>query len=105
MLNKLKISNFKLFEEVEIELGEQVVFIGPNNAGKTSALQSLALWEMGAKRWLEKRGWGPAPGKRPGVTINRRDMIAIPIPAANLLWRYLRVRKGSRTKNVLLEIV
>ena len=50
MLTKLTIRNFKLFDEVEIELGDRVVFIGPNNAGKTSALQALALWDVGVKR-------------------------------------------------------
>lgn len=110
MLTKLTIRNFKLFEEVEIELGERVVFIGPNNAGKTSALQALALWDVGTKRWLEKRGGGAVPEKRPGVTINRRDLIAVPVPVANLLWRDLHVREGSRadgktrTQNVLIKI-
>ncbi|OGA19787.1 MAG: AAA family ATPase [Betaproteobacteria bacterium RIFCSPLOWO2_02_FULL_63_19] len=110
MLTKLTIRNFKLFENVEIELGERVVLIGPNNAGKTSALQALALWDVGTKRWLEKRGGGAVPEKRPGVTINRRDLIAVPVPVANLLWRDLHVREGSRTdgktrtQNVLVEI-
>lgn len=111
MLTRLTIRNFKLFENVEIELGERVVFIGPNNSGKTSALQALALWDVGTKRWLEKRGGGPVPKKRPGVTINRRDLIAVPVPVANLLWRDLHVREGSRaggktrTQNVLIEII
>ena len=110
MLTKLTIRNFKLFETVEIELGERVVFIGPNNVGKTSALQALALWDVGTKRWLEKRGGGAVPEKRPGVTINRRDLIAVPVPVANLLWRDLHVREGSRaegqtrTQNVLIKI-
>lgn len=110
MLTKLIIRNFKLFDEVEIELGDRVVFIGPNNAGKTSALQALALWNIGVKRWIEKRGGGPVPEKRPGVTINRRDLIAVPVPAANLLWRDLHVREGTRkngskgTQNILIEI-
>ena len=43
MLTKLRIRNFKRFNEVEIELGSPVVFVGPNNSGKTSALQALAL--------------------------------------------------------------
>jgi len=55
MLTKIKIRNFKPFDEVDIDLGNPVVFIGPNNSGKTSALQALALWEIGLKRWNEKR--------------------------------------------------
>ena len=55
MLTKLTIRNFKRFGAVEIELGNPVVFIGPNNSGKTSALQALALWEIGLKKWNEKR--------------------------------------------------
>ncbi len=110
MLTKLTIRNFKVFSEVEIELSDRVVFIGPNNSGKTSALQALALWDIGVKRWLEKRGAGPVPSKRAGVTISRQDLIAIPVPTAKLLWRDLHVRESTRqqgkpqTRNVLIEI-
>ena len=55
MLTKITIRNFKRFDEAKIELGNPVVFIGPNNSGKTSALQALALWEIGLKRWNERR--------------------------------------------------
>ena len=105
MLTKLTIRNFKLFDEVELELGDRVVLIRPNNAGKTTALQALALWDIGLKRWMERRGSGEVPAKRPGVTINRRDLIAVPVPAANLLWRGRRVGGKTRTTNVLVEIV
>ena len=111
MLTKLIIRNFKLFEEIEIELGNRVLFIGPNNSGKTSALQALAVWKIGLDKWLEKRGAGPVPAKRPGVTINRRDFISVPVPAANLLWRNLKVRQGVKkegknsTQNILIDII
>lgn len=111
MLTRLVIRNFKRFEEVEIELGSPVVFIGPNNSGKTSAMQALALWDVGLKRWNEKRAGKQAPAKRPGVTINRRDLIAVPIPDANLLWRALHVRDVRKidgrqeTSNVRIDIV
>jgi len=107
MLTKLTIRNFKLFDEVEIELADRVVFVGPNNSGKTSALQALALWDIGAKRWVEKRGSGDIPEKRPGVTVNRRDLIAVPVPAANLLWRDLhtqQARQGGGTDKVYMEV-
>ena len=111
MLTKLTIRNFKRFGEVEIELGNPVVFTGPNNSGKTSAMQALALWDIGLKRWNEKRLGKSTPEKRPGVTINRRDLIAVPVPGANLLWRDLHVREvrkdGGRqkTRNVRIDII
>lgn len=56
MLTKLTIRNFKRFGEVEVELGSPVVFIGPNDSGKTTALQALALWE----------GWPPPLDREAG---------------------------------------
>ena len=103
MLTKLTIRNFKRFDYVEIELGSPVVFIGPNNSGKTSAMQALALWDIGLRRWREQRSRGrllPPPGVLAGflatpddswqATINRRDLVAIPVPQARLLWRDLK---------------
>lgn len=110
MLERLIIRNFKLFDDVSIELGDAVVFIGPNNSGKTSALQALALWELGVRRWSEKRGGKAPPKKRSGVTLNRRDLVALPVPETNLLWRDLHVREVARegqrqrTQNVRVEI-
>lgn len=108
MLTEITIKNFKNFEEVNFELADRVVLVGPNNSGKTSALQALALWDIGIKRWAEKRGTQPGPKTRPGVTINRRDLIAVPVPSSNLLWRNLHVRESGAkktTKNVRIDII
>ncbi len=113
MLTRLKVRNFKKFDDVDIELGNAVVFIGPNNSGKTAALQALALWDVGLRRWNEVRGGKRAPEKRPGVTINRFDLIAVPVPQAKLLWRDLHthvadVQKADgkqKTSPVFIEIV
>ncbi len=111
MLTRLVVRNFKQFSEIDVELGNPVVFIGPNDSGKTSALQVLTLWELGLRRWLEKRGSG-APEKRPGVAINRRDLTGIPAPSARQLWHDLHVRDTSRddedrqrTENVRIDVV
>lgn len=112
MLTKMTVRNFKRFDEITVELGQAVVLIGPNNSGKTAALQALTLWDIGVKRWAERRGTGePVPPRRPGVTINRRDLIALPVPSANLLWRNLHVRDVQRvsgrqkTSNVRVDII
>lgn len=111
MLTRLRIRRLKRFHDADIELGNPVVFIGPNDSGKTTALQALALWELGVKRWNEKRKGKEAPKKRSGVTINRRDLLALPLSESKLLWKNLRVRDVRRvndkqqTQNILIEIV
>lgn len=112
MLTKLKIRNFKQFREVEIELGSPVVFVGPNNSGKTTALQALTLWDLGYRRWKEKRwkGGKATATERAGVAIARNELYTVPIPKANLMWRDLRTREGQNnngkqgTKNVRIDI-
>jgi len=105
MITRFRIANFKRLEEAELELGNAAVFIGPNNAGKTTALQALALWDIGWKRWSEKRektSQGKpkkeTPDKRPGVAINRRELFAIPVPSARLLWNDLHTQ-DTTTRN------
>lgn len=108
MLTKLTICNFKKFDRVEMELGSPVVFIGPNNSGKSTALQALALWSVGLQRWAEK-STGKAK-KRPGVTINRKDLISVPVPGAVQLWKDLHIREVDksgaklRTQNIRIDI-
>ena len=107
MLTKLICRNFKCFGDVEIDLGNPVVFIGPNNSGKTAALQALALWDIGLKRWNENRKGRANPAKRPGVTINRRDLISVPVPDAKLLWKNLRVQAAHKPggRNICIDII
>jgi len=112
MLTKITIKNFKKLESAEIELDSSVILVGPNNSGKTSALQAITLWDLGLKKWAEKRSTSNAK-KRVGVTINRRDLFAVPIPSAIQLWNDLNVRKSISqtdlkkrdTKNINIEII
>ncbi len=109
MITHIVIRNFKGFDEVEFELGDRVVFIGPNNSGKTTALQALALWDIGLKRWIEKRGFGVLSGKRQGVTINRRELVAVSVPSVKHLWYATHLREHDKnkkkTKNIRIEII
>jgi len=111
VLTKLTVRNFKGVAEAEIELGNPVVFIGPNDSGKTSALQALTLWDLGLRRWVERRG-DSAPEKRSGVAINRRDVTSVPVPSARQIWRELQVRRTSRndsgqqrTDNICIDVI
>src|SRR4029077_4570427 len=115
MLTRLTIRKFKRFQDVSVDLGKAVVLIGPNNCGKTTTLQALALWDIGTRRWNEQWSGKSLPEKRPGVTVNRRDLVSIPVPSANLLWRDLHVRNvlqskengesHQKTENVRVDII
>ncbi len=111
MLTKILIRNFKSFTDVEIDLSQTVVLIGPNNSGKTTALQALALWDAGCKQWQTKRiGVGKKDASK-AVTIGRKDLVYLPLSSSTALWRDMRVREGYReddktkTKNILIEII
>lgn len=111
MLTRLIIDKFKRLEGADIELGRHVVFVGPNNSGKTSALQALSLWYLGLGQWLSEKADGGSARKRTGVTINRKDLFSLPVPHTNLLWKDLHVRSGKRsaegkttTDNILIRI-
>lgn len=113
MITSISIKNFKALKDTgPISLNEAVVLIGPNNSGKTSVLQALSLWHLGLQKWLEKRPPKSKATIRAGVQINRKDLFAIPVKSAKLLWNDLFVQESARkeegkitdTKKINIEI-
>ena len=63
-LHYVELANFKRYGETQrIELDHPAVLIGPNNCGKTSVLQAIALWSIGLRTWNPKSAgnWTPSP--------------------------------------------
>jgi len=98
MLTKIRIQNFKQFDDVEIELGPVTVLIGPNNSGKTTILQALMLWYLGNLAWRE--GFSKINPyvyfdvqlrlfRFPSFSLNRLEITGLPIPSSNLIWHNL----------------
>jgi len=98
MITAIKIKNFKVLEETDwMPLEGNVVFIGPNNSGKTTALQAFALWNYGIKKWSEKRKTSKAE-KRTGAVINRKDLLAIPVSNSRHIWTNLFTHVSDRNE-------
>jgi Predicted ATP-dependent endonuclease of the OLD family len=104
MISRIQLSNFKTFEALDIEVGPVTLLIGPNNTGKTTVLQALTLWDIALRKWWEQKALSSAR-TRTGVTINRQDLFAIPIPEARLLWYNLHTRSGMTSNaNVFMTM-
>jgi hypothetical protein len=103
LLHYVEIENFKLFgDKQRIELDHPAVLIGPNNCGKTSAIQALALWSQAVRTWYGIRGESKAK-ERPGVQLNRLEIVSVPVQKTRYFWSNMRVKKGSN-ENVYLII-
>ncbi|MDE2664298.1 MAG: AAA family ATPase [Gemmatimonadota bacterium] len=101
-LHYLEIRNFKQFGDTQrIELDHPTVLIGPNNCGKTTAIQAMALWSQAVKTWFERKGEAP-PRKRTATALNRLSIVSVPVPRTRQFWHNTVVRTG-RT-NIMMEI-
>lgn len=105
LLHYVEIENFKLFgEKQRIELDHPAVIIGPNNCGKTSAIQALALWSQGVKTWYSVRANSNAKERR-GVALNRLEIVSVPVQKTRYFWSNVRVRRGSNKPVYLIITV
>ena len=112
MITKIRIVNFRQIEDETLDLSESVVVVGPNNGGKTSLLQAIALFAVSVKEWGAKRlNEKSKATKRTGLVINLEGLLNIPISHFRELWRDLKVRQGvmnkdgkPTAKNVRIEI-
>jgi predicted ATPase len=103
LLHYLEIENFKGFEDKQrIELDHPAVLIGPNNSGKTSAIQSLALWSQAIKSWFDakkdsssKKSKDLTTKKRNGAPLNRLNIVAVPVQKTRFFWNKTKIHTGK----------
>lgn len=103
MLTRVTIRRFKRFDEQVIPLEGHVVFAGPNNSGKTSAIQALRLWALGLEKWHAARGGASKAKDRVGVPINLEEVVVFPLREMRLLWRDGEL--ATAKKPVFIEVL
>ena len=98
LLHWLEVRDFKRFGESQrIKLDHPSVLIGPNNSGKTTALQAIALWSQAVKTWYESKGQAP-PAQRTSTSLNRLNIVAVPVRRTRLFWHNATVRTDRTPK-------
>jgi predicted ATPase len=104
LLNYLEIENFKRFgTKQRIELDHPAVLIGPNNCGKTSAIQALALWAQAAKTWYDARKDSSAK-ERTATSLNRLSIVAVPVQRTRFFWHNTQVRTGNKDVPLIITV-
>ena len=96
MLTSIRIQNFKQIVDWTVPLDDVTVFIGPNNSGKTTVLQALALWHFGMETWMSKNNpdhFDETKGVRYEVPISRQSVVHIPTVDIAQLWNELKTEK------------
>ncbi|MEW6359498.1 MAG: AAA family ATPase [Planctomycetota bacterium] len=88
MITRVTVEHFKRFEREVFDLADHVVLAGPNNSGKTTLLQAIAVWNLAAQKWTARRGSGTSTKakERTGVPITRKEFTAVPLREMKLLW-------------------
>ena len=104
LLHYLEIRNFKRFGDTQrIELDHPAVLIGPNNCGKTTAIQALALWSQAVRAWQEKKGQAP-PKERTSTSLNRLGIVSVPVQRTRYFWHNAAVRTGNRDIHLQIRV-
>ncbi len=96
LLHYIEIENFKVFSDKQrIELDHPAVIIGPNNCGKTSVIQALALWSQAIKTWYERHK-NSKTKERFSAPINRLSIVSVPVQRTRFFWHDAKVRFGRK---------
>jgi ABC-type branched-subunit amino acid transport system ATPase component len=104
LLHYVEIENFKCYAERQhIDLEHPAVLIGPNNCGKTSVLQAIALWSIGLKTWRTETENSKAE-KKTGKALNRLNILSVPVPKTRHFWHNLRVTKKDLRITVGVDV-
>lgn len=67
-------------------MGDDIVLAGPNNSGKTTLLQAVAVWNLALQRWQAEHAESSKAKQRTGIPVSRNDFTAVPLREMNLLW-------------------
>ena len=103
-LHFVEIENFKRFgDRQRIELGHPAVLIGPNNCGKTSAIQALALWSQAIKTWFDVRRSSTAK-ERTATALNRLSIVSVPVQRTRYFWHNTTVRIGNQDVPLVITV-
>jgi len=107
MITQLTLRNFKSVGEQVYKFTDFDLLVGRNNSGKSTVLQSLAIWQFCMDEFHRAKRSGST-----GIQIVLPNFTALPVPEFNLLWKdrtdraYPKDETGAKKqKFILIEIL
>jgi predicted ATPase len=94
-LMKVHIENFKRFKKLEVQLEPLNCLVGPNNSGKTTLLQALALFDFCVHHCLNRKNANLEFRKR---SIPPEDFYVLPVSDPMELWTDRKAMAAGRQK-------
>jgi AAA15 family ATPase/GTPase len=101
LIRKVHIENFKRWDSLDAELKPLDCLVGPNNSGKTTLLQALALFDFGVHHCLSGRNGGLEIKRR---TISPEDFYIIPCANPVDLWTNRTTQAGGKHKIIKIRV-
>ncbi len=101
LIKHVKIENFKRFDQLDLELRSLDCLVGPNNSGKTTLLQALALFDFCAHHSLGSKN-GELELKR--RNISPEEFYVLPVSSPVDLWTDRKTQGRNKHKIITITI-
>jgi predicted ATPase len=104
IIRYISLENFKSINNItDLRLGQQSVIIGPNNSGKTTILQALALWNQGMRNWYQEKKHIRVK-KSEGVGLNRLLITQVPVKEVKYFWNNIKTKQGKDNIEIKITV-
>jgi len=100
LIKNVSIENFKRFERLDVELRSFDCIIGPNNSGKTTLLQALALFDFCIHNCLSSKN-GVISLRRRSIALE--EFYVLPVSSPVDLWTDRRTQ--AQRKHKFIKII
>jgi len=101
LIRQVRIENFKRFDRLEIDLRVIDCLVGPNNSGKTTLLQALALFDFCIHHSLSSRN-GHIELKRRNIAPE--EFYVLPVSSPVDLWTDRKTQSKSKHKIIKITL-
>jgi predicted ATPase len=102
LIRRVHIENFKRWDSLDAELKPLDCLVGPNNSGKTTLLQALALFDFGVHHCLSGKNGGIEIKSR---TISPEDFYVIPCANPVDLWTDRKTQALGKHKKIRIQVI